>query len=96
MFPAHFIVNLLDAYHRFIAAENTTVDQGFFDALAADKDLGSTRGIDAALKEFKLDALLLPTDIASTPPAIVGYPIVTGMCQRLHLCPLDIHNIHVW
>ncbi|OJT10452.1 hypothetical protein TRAPUB_13051 [Trametes pubescens] len=62
---------------QFIAAENTTVDKGFFDALAADKDLGSTRGIDAALKEFKLDALLLPTDIASTPPAIVGYPIVT-------------------
>ncbi|KAH9848128.1 amidase signature enzyme [Lenzites betulinus] len=62
---------------QFIAAENTTVDQAFFDALAADKDLGVTRGIDGALAAFKLDALLLPTDIASTPPAIAGFPIVT-------------------
>ncbi|OBZ76636.1 hypothetical protein A0H81_03091 [Grifola frondosa] len=28
----------------FIASENTTVDQAYFDALAADKDLGATRG----------------------------------------------------
>ncbi|KAI0819884.1 amidase signature enzyme [Trametes gibbosa] len=62
---------------QFIAAENTTVDQAFFDALAADKDLGATRGIDGALSAFDLDALLLPTDIASTPPAIAGFPIVT-------------------
>ncbi|KAI8988997.1 amidase signature enzyme [Trametes punicea] len=62
---------------QFIASENTTVNQAFFDALAADKDLGATRGIDAALTDFKLDALILPTDIASTPPAIAGYPIVT-------------------
>ncbi|KAH9848126.1 amidase signature enzyme [Lenzites betulinus] len=61
----------------FIAAENTTVDQAFFDALVADKDLGATRGIDGALAAFKLDALLLPTDIAFVPPAIAGYPIVT-------------------
>ncbi|CDO76779.1 hypothetical protein BN946_scf184978.g8 [Trametes cinnabarina] len=62
---------------QFIAAENTTVDQAFFDALAADKVLGATQGIDAALERFELDALLLPTDVASSPPAIVGYPIVT-------------------
>ncbi|KAI0634590.1 amidase signature enzyme [Trametes polyzona] len=62
---------------QFIAAENTTVDQAFFDALAADKDLGATRGIDAALKNFKLNALILPTDIASSPPAIAGFPIVS-------------------
>ncbi len=63
---------------RFITSENTTVDQAFFDAVAADKDLGATRGIDATLKAFKLNAILLPTDVSSTPAAIAGYPIVTG------------------
>ncbi|TFK78315.1 hypothetical protein K466DRAFT_607107, partial [Polyporus arcularius HHB13444] len=62
---------------RFITSENTTVDQAFFDAVAADKDLGATRGIDATLKAFKLNAILLPTDVSSTPAAIAGYPIVT-------------------
>ncbi|KAI0761337.1 amidase signature enzyme [Trametes elegans] len=62
---------------QFIASENTTVDQAFFDALAADKELGATRGIDGALQAFKLDALILPTDVASSPPAIAGFPIVT-------------------
>ncbi|KAI0078089.1 amidase signature enzyme [Panus rudis PR-1116 ss-1] len=61
----------------FIASENTTVNQTFFDALAADKDLGQTRGIDATLKLFNLDALLLPTSGASGPAAIAGYPLVT-------------------
>lgn len=63
---------------RFIASENTTVDQAFFNAVAADKDLGATRGIDATLKAFNLDALLLPTDVSSGPAAIAGYPIITG------------------
>ena len=64
---------------RFIASENTTVNQAFFKAVAADKDLGATRGIDATLKAFNLDALLLPTDVSSRPAAIAGYPIITGM-----------------
>ena len=51
----------LTIWARFIASENTTVDQAYFDALAADKDLGQTRGIDATLKKFKLDALILPS-----------------------------------
>lgn len=54
------------------------MDQAFFDALAADKDLGATRGIDATLQAFTLDALLLPTDVSSSPAAIAGYPIITG------------------
>ncbi|KAF8575673.1 amidase signature enzyme [Ramaria rubella] len=63
---------------QFITSEATTVDDAFFAALAADKDLGQTRGIDAALKEFNLDALLLPTDgFTSGPAAIAGYPVVT-------------------
>ncbi|KAI0797308.1 amidase signature enzyme [Irpex lacteus] len=61
----------------FISSENTTQDQAYFDALAADKDLGQTRGIDATLKQFKLDALILPTSGAAGPAAIAGYPLVT-------------------
>ncbi|KAI0342226.1 amidase signature enzyme [Trametopsis cervina] len=61
----------------FIKSENTTVDQAYFDALSADKDLGQTRGIDATLAEFNLDALILPTSGAAGPAAIAGYPIVT-------------------
>ena len=34
----------------------------YFAALAADEDLGRTRGVDATLKQFKLDAILLPTN----------------------------------
>ncbi|KAI0357737.1 amidase signature enzyme [Trametes cingulata] len=62
---------------EFISSENTTVNQAFFDAVAADKDLGATRGIDATLKEFDLDALLLPSAVAPGPAAIAGYPIIT-------------------
>lgn len=53
-------------------------DAAYFAALAADRDLGSTRGIDAALQHHKLDALVLPArGLAATPAAIAGYPIVT-------------------
>ena len=46
---------------RFISSEETTVNASYFKALAADEDLGRTRGIDGALKKFNSDALLLPT-----------------------------------
>ncbi|KAF8148427.1 amidase signature enzyme [Crassisporium funariophilum] len=50
----------------------------FFHALAFNKDLGATRGIDAALKAHKLDALVLPAPgFTTVPAAIAGYPIVT-------------------
>ncbi|EIN14649.1 amidase signature enzyme [Punctularia strigosozonata HHB-11173 SS5] len=61
-----------------IEAEATTgMNTAYFAALAADKDLGATRGIDAALKQFNLDALVLPASVSTTPAAIAGYPIVT-------------------
>ena len=63
---------------RFIASENTTVNQAYFDTIAADKGLGGKQGIDAALETFHVDALLMPSNVASGPAAIVGYPIVTG------------------
>ncbi|KAF7297221.1 Amidase domain-containing protein [Mycena indigotica] len=64
---------------QLIAAEATTgFNATFFDALAADHDLGSTRGIDFVLKKFKLDALVLPAPGFTTViAAVVGYPIVT-------------------
>ncbi|OBZ66433.1 hypothetical protein A0H81_13690 [Grifola frondosa] len=50
----------------------------YFAALAFDKDLGATRGIDAALKANNLDALVLPAPgFTTVPAAIAGYPIVT-------------------
>ena len=47
---------------RLIKSEATNVDDIYHAALAANIDLGRTRGIDATLKKFNLDAILLPTD----------------------------------
>ncbi|KAJ6617066.1 amidase signature enzyme [Mycena sp. CBHHK59/15] len=63
-----------------IESEATTgFNATFFAALAADHDIGSTRGIDFVLKKFNLDALVLPAPgFTTSPAAVVGYPIVTG------------------
>lgn len=62
-----------------IASEATTgYNATFYQALAADYDMGRTRGIDAALQQYNLDALVLPAPGYTTvPAAIAGYPIVT-------------------
>ncbi|GAW06898.1 amidase signature enzyme [Lentinula edodes] len=52
-------------------------DEAYGKALARNLELGATRGIDAALKEYKLDALVLPARDTTTPAAIAGYPTVT-------------------
>ena len=62
---------------RFITSEATTVNASFFEALAADADLGRTRGIDGTLKKFNLDALLLPTD--GMFPLHYNLPIIFNM-----------------
>ncbi|KAF5343741.1 hypothetical protein D9756_011530 [Leucocoprinus leucothites] len=64
---------------ELIESEGTAgFDSAYFAALAADHDLGSTRGIDAVLQQHKLDALVLPaTGFTTVPAAIVGYPIIT-------------------
>lgn len=59
------------------------MNQTYFDALAIDKDLGQTRGIDATLLMFNLDAIILPTSGAAGPAAIAGYPLVTGTFSHL-------------
>ena len=72
---------------RFIASENTTMNQAYFDAIDFDHDLGRTRGIDGALQMFGVDALLMPSTVASGPAAIAGYPIVTGTYPLLVCVP---------
>ncbi|KAJ7720972.1 amidase signature enzyme [Mycena maculata] len=64
---------------QFIASEATTgFNATYFAALAADHELGSTQGIDFVLKEFNLDALVLPAEgLTTVPAAVVGYPIIT-------------------
>ncbi|KAF8963514.1 amidase signature enzyme [Flammula alnicola] len=62
-----------------IESEATTGrNSTFFDSLAFDKELGATRGIDAALNAHNLDALVLPAPgFTTVPAAIAGYPIIT-------------------
>ena len=54
------------------------MNQSYFNALAADKLLGQTQGIDGTLAAFRITALLLPTNNAAGIAAIAGYPIITG------------------
>jgi amidase len=55
---------------RLIACETTTGrDSTYYAAVATNKELGATRGIDAALKAHNLDALVLPAPGYTTIPA---------------------------
>ncbi|THU98504.1 amidase signature enzyme [Dendrothele bispora CBS 962.96] len=63
---------------HFIRSEGTNGrDKAYGKALAQNLEAGATRGIDAALKEHNLDALVLPSEETHTPAALAGYPIVT-------------------
>ncbi len=69
-----------DSNWRLIAA-NTTLGQRnetFWKDFAEIRELGRSKGIDATLDQFRLDALVLPTDgFTAGPSAVAGYPIVT-------------------
>ncbi|KAG6915971.1 hypothetical protein DXG01_009060 [Tephrocybe rancida] len=60
-----------------IEAEATIgFDAAYFDSLAADRELGSSQGIDAVLQTHKLDALVLPADVdrfTTTPSVPLGF-----------------------
>ncbi|KAH9944876.1 amidase signature enzyme, partial [Amylocystis lapponica] len=65
----------------FLTAENLTLDKTYYDALDA---LGKVRGIEWALDEYKLDALIMPTYMpgkdslgSSAPAAIAGCPVLS-------------------
>ena len=65
---------LLISASSLIKSETTTGrNSTFFEALASNKELGATRGIDAALKTNNLDALVLPVPglVASVPAGMV-------------------------
>ncbi|KAF8523718.1 amidase signature domain-containing protein [Hysterangium stoloniferum] len=62
----------------FIESEKTSMDGRYFAALAADEELGRTKGIDATLKKFNLDAFVVPVgQFAFKSAAIAGYPIIS-------------------
>ena len=65
---------LLISASSLIKSETTTGrNSTFFEDLASNKELGATRGIDAALKTNNLDALVLPVPglVASVPAGMV-------------------------
>jgi amidase len=47
-------------------------DSEYFEALAREHDISRTRGIDAALKTHRLDALVLPAQAMTTTPSSKG------------------------
>ncbi len=65
---------------RLIESEATTgFNAAYFNALSIDRELGGSMGIDAALKEFDLDALVLPSQGFTT--------TIAGELQRLSPFP---------
>ena len=72
----HLIISSL------IESQTTTGrNAAFFKALAFNKELGATRGIDATLKAHRLDALVLPATGWTTTPA--GMSQASGRKVRL-------------
>jgi amidase len=57
--------------YRLIQCDATNGrDEAYGKALARNLEVGATRGIDAALKKYNLDALVLPADGTSTPAGL--------------------------
>jgi amidase len=81
-------------------------DQTYLDALAKNRRLSRTEGLDAILDEHKLDAIVAPTGGpawatdcvvgdhfgggSSTPSAVAGYPNITVPCGELFGLPVGI------
>ncbi|ESK92785.1 glutamyl-trna amidotransferase subunit a [Moniliophthora roreri MCA 2997] len=63
---------------RLIKSDATTGRSSEYDrALARNLELGATKGIDAVLKEYNLDALVFPGIDSAIAAALAGYPIIT-------------------
>ncbi|KAF9224856.1 amidase signature enzyme [Gyrodon lividus] len=78
----HAEVELPPPYYKdqsqLVASEASEIDNTYYEALAENRELGCTRGIDAALEAYQLDALILPTDsYATKATGISGYPIIS-------------------
>ncbi|KAL5638946.1 hypothetical protein ACGC1H_003348 [Rhizoctonia solani] len=63
----------------FLYSESTSgYNSAYYDALRTNLALTREQGIDAVLKSYKLDALVLPSDgLIITPVAIAGYPMIS-------------------
>lgn len=93
---------------EFIQAEakGPLTDKAYRDALAKAKRLSGLEGIDAAMKKYRLDALLAPTtgpawttDLvngdhvtggSSSPAAVAGYPDITVPAGFTHCLPVGM------
>ncbi|KAJ7176038.1 amidase signature enzyme [Mycena crocata] len=72
----------MDAYTswnlHFNLAEKKEMDDEYKKAIDTNHELGATKGIDAVLKQYNLDALVLPENsFMYSLAGMVGYPIVT-------------------
>jgi len=67
----------LFAFSLLEAQATTGRNASYFKALAYNKELGATRGIDAALNAHQLDALVLPARGFTTTPAGAFHEVVS-------------------
>ena len=63
------MIMTLPVFSLLKAQATTGRNASYFKALAYNKELGATRGIDAALNAHQLDALVLPAIGFTTTPA---------------------------
>jgi amidase len=94
---------------RQAQAKGELTDKKYLDALAKNHDLARTKGIDAVMNQYKLDALVAPTggpawltdlvngDYAtngsSTAPAVAGYPHITVPAGYFSGLPIGVSFI---
>jgi amidase len=87
-------------------AKGPLTDRAYRDALFACRRLARTEGIDAALSEHRLDALVAPTSApahvtdwvlgdhglgdSTTPAAVAGYPSITVPAGLIHGLPVGV------
>lgn len=79
---AHADLELISPYYndqsRFIRADKTIRDEEYYTKLALNQKMAREDGIDASLKKFNLDCMVLPTGgFSSRPSAVAGYPLIT-------------------
>ncbi|KIJ05490.1 hypothetical protein PAXINDRAFT_21265 [Paxillus involutus ATCC 200175] len=96
---------LPEPYHtdqsQFYKSEDSKEDEQYYEAVKKDYELRRTKGIDATLKEFELDAIVLPSNYsyATKAAAIAGYPLVSvplgfhaGTVEPTPNPPTPLHN----